>query len=329
MADRFKAFQITEIDGKARGAMTDISLPDLNPGEVVIRNRFSSINYKDALANSGAGKIARRTPLVGGIDLAGEVVSSEDARFKPGDAVVVTGYGLSETRDGGYAQYSRVEADLVVPLPNGLSMEQAMALGTAGFTAGLAVHRLEQNGLKPDQGRVVVTGATGGVGSLITNMLGGRGYNVTAVTGKPQQQPYLETIGASEFIDRNTLDYGKRPLEKALWAGAADSVGGDMLAWLTRTVQPWGSIASYGLAGGIKLETTVMPFIIRGVNLLGIDSVTCPMSVRAPLWQRLASDLKPEVLDSIYQTIPFSELSGAFNQFLDGSIKGRIVVAID
>jgi acrylyl-CoA reductase (NADPH) len=248
------------------------------------------VNYKDALAATGAGKVIRRFPCVGGVDVAGVVEHSEDARFKSGDAVIVTGYDMGVAHDGGFAEYVRVPADWVVPLPQGLSLFDAMALGTAGFTAALAIHRLEQNELTPDKGKVIVTGATGGVGSLAITMLAQLGYHVVALTGKDSEHDYLKSLGTTEILSRKDLAMGTRPLEKAQWAGALDAVGGDTLAWLTRTMQQNGVIASFGNAGGIELHTTVMPFILRGVRLLGIDSAATTMALRRQIWQRLASD---------------------------------------
>jgi len=284
------------------------------------------VNYKDALAATGAGKIIRRFPLVGGIDAAGTVVSSADARFKAGDEVICTSYDMGVAHDGGYAGMCRVPADWVVPLPAGLSLYEAMALGTAGYTAGLAVELLEQNGLAPANGRVLVNGATGGVSSLAIDMLARAGYQVVALTGKDQEADYLRGIGAAEVISRKTLEMGTRPLEKPLWAAAFDSVGGDQLAWLTRTMQPGGLIASYGNAGGIELNTTVLPFILRGVRLIGVDSAFTPMALRRKVWGRLATDLKPRHLQTIARTVGLAELPEVFGQVLKAGVRGRIVV---
>jgi len=243
--------------------------------------------------------------------------------------VLVTGYGLGVEGDGGYAGYVRVPADWVVPLPDGLTAYQAMVLGTAGFTAALAVQRLEENGLAPGDGPVLVTGASGGVGSLAVDMLAGRGYEVVALSGKTVQADYLQGLGAARLLDRHSLEMGERPLEKSLWAGAVDTVGGKTLGWLTRTMQYRGVIAACGLAGGTDLNTTVMPFILRGVSLLGIDSVACPMPQRLAIWQRLATDLKPRHLEGgIARTVALADLPGVFQSFLDGTVTGRIVVRI-
>jgi len=325
----FKAYRIHLEDGRIVARFEQLSLEDLAPGEVVIRVSHSGINYKDALAATGAGKILRRYPLVGGIDLAGVVRSSEDTRFKAGDAVLVTGCGLSETVDGGYTELARVKADSVIPMPPGFGAYRAMALGTAGFTAALAIHRMERNGQTPARGPVVVTGATGGVGSIAIDMLATRGYEVIAVTGKKDAFGYLESLGAATIVTRDQLALGARPLEAARFAGAIDNVGGDMLAGLTRHMDFWGNIASVGLAGGAQLNMTVMPFILRGVNLLGINSSATPRAERLEVWQRIAGDLRPRHLDRIVtRTIPFSDLPGAFQAHIDGTVTGRTVVKI-
>jgi NADPH2:quinone reductase len=295
----------------------------------VVKVRYSTINYKDALAATGAGKILRRYPLVGGIDLAGEVVSSSDPQFQPGQKVLVTGSELSETRDGGYAEYARLNSDSVVPIPIGLDEFQAMAIGTAGYTAALAIHRMEQNGQQPENGEIVVTGATGGVGSMAIDMLAARGYRVVAVTGKPSSTDYLQQLGASRVLLRDQIDTGSRPLEEAQFAGAIDNVGGELLTWLTRTVKFFGNIASIGLAASPELKTTVMPFILRGVSLLGINSVYTSRQLRLQVWQRIASDLKPRHLDKIVtRTIDFEQLPAAFDAYLQAGVTGRTVVRI-
>lgn len=327
--ESFRAFRIHQEGGTIAARFETIGLDDLGEGEVVVRVSHSTINYKDALAVTGAGKILRRYPLVGGIDLAGEVVASSDPACTPGQQVLVTGCGLSETHDGGYAQYARVKAEWVIPIPAGLDAFQCMAIGTAGFTAALAIHRMEQNDQHPEAGEIVVTGATGGVGSLAIDMLAARGYTVAAVTGKASSVPYLQEIGAARVLLREQIDRGSRPLEQACWAGAIDNVGGELLAWLTRTTQVFGNIASIGMAGGMALNTTVMPFILRGVSLLGINSVFTPRTLRLAVWQRLASDLRPRHLQRIVtRTIEFEELPGAFQAYLEGGVTGRTVVRI-
>jgi NADPH2:quinone reductase len=330
----FSAYRIFEQDGKSQGRFVDLSLDDLDQGEVVIQAHYSSVNYKDALAATGAGKVIRRFPCVGGIDVSGVVASSSDARFKVGDEVLVTGYDMGVAHDGGYAEYVRVPAAWVVPLPqglsrpHGLSLWDAMALGTAGFTAALSIHRLEQNELHPGNGKVIVTGATGGVSSLAIQMLAQLGYHVVALTGKDSEHDYLKSLGAAEILSRKDLVMGTRPMEKAQWAGALDSVGGETLAWLTRTMQQNGVIASFGNAGGIELHTTVLPFILRGVKLLGIDSAATLMPVRSQMWQRLATDLHSPMLARVAHTVPFAGLPQAFPLLLQGKQRGRSVVEI-
>lgn len=329
MSTNFRAYRIHNSDGKITARFENLTLEDLTPGEVVIRAQYSSINYKDALAATGAGKILRRFPLVGGIDVAGVVAASGDKRFAKGDKVLVTGCGLGEEVDGGYSEYVRAKGEWVIPLPEGLSAQAVMGIGTAGFTAALAIHRMEHNGTQPKGGPVVVTGATGGVGSFAVNMLAGRGYDVVAVTGKAAAQAYLKKLGATNILLRNEIDYGRRPLETIQWQGAVDNVGGEMLTWLTRSVGWWGNIASIGLAGSHELHTTVMPFILRGVNLLGINSMATPRKLRLKIWQRIATDLKPAKLKTIAaQTIGFDDLPGAFQAYLDGKVQGRTVVRI-
>jgi acrylyl-CoA reductase (NADPH) len=326
---KFSAFRIFEQDGKSAGRFVDLTLDALDPGEVVIRTQYSSVNYKDALAATGAGKVIRRFPCVGGIDVSGVVDNSSDARFKAGDEVLVTGYDMGVAHDGGYAGYVRVPADWVVPLPQGLSLFDAMALGTAGFTAALSIHRLEQNELAPEKGKVIVTGATGGVSSLAIQMLSQLGYHVVALTGKEAEHDYLKSLGAAEILPRSQADLNSaRPLEKAQWAGALDSVGGATLAWLTRTMQQEGAIASFGNAGGIELHTTVLPFILRGVKLLGVDSAATALPLRKLIWQRLATDLHPKSLAQITHVVPFRGLPEVFPLMLQGKHRGRSVIEI-
>jgi len=325
----FRAFRIHQENGKVVPRLEAVGLDDLSAGEVVVRVTHSTINYKDALAATGAGKILRKYPLVGGIDLAGVVESSSDASFTKGQSVLVTGGGLSETFDGGYAEYARVNADSVIPIPSGLDEFQAMAIGTAGFTAALAIHRMEQNGQRPDDGEVLVTGATGGVGSLAIDMLASRGYRAVALTGKQDALPYLQELGATRVLLRGELQLGSKPLEEARWAGAIDNLGGDILAWLTRTTNQWGNIASVGMAASFDLKTTVLPFILRGVNLLGINSVLTPRAVRLEVWKRLASDLQPRHLNKIVtRTLTLDELPAAFDAYMKSGVTGRAVVRI-
>ena len=326
---RFKAFRIHQDDGRIVARLETIGLDDLGAGDVLIRGAYSSINYKDALAATGTGKILRKFPLVGGVDIAGTVETSADDRIREGEDVVVCGCGLSETHDGGFAEYARVSGEWVNPLPEGLDPRTAMGLGTAGFTAALAIHRMEQMGQHPDQGPVVVTGATGGVGSVAVDILNGRGYEVTALTSKPAAADYLREIGAKDIIDLGELEMGTRPLEKARWAGAVDNLGGDVLAWLISTTQPYGNVASIGLASSHQLQTTVMPFILRGVSLLGINSVEAPRDLRLQIWNRIAADLAPAHLDRIAnREIGLDELPGYFQEYIDGRVIGRTIVRL-
>ena len=326
---KFRAFQITETDHQIIGTLKNISMKDVNEGDVTIRVTHSTINYKDALAATGKGKILRRYPLIGGIDLAGVVEESLATNFKKGDRVLVNGCGLSETRDGGYAEYAKVNKDSIILIPNNMSAYQAMQLGTAGYTAALAIHQMEQNGQTPANGPILVTGATGGVGSVAINMLSSKGYEVFALTGKTDKLEYLKNIGANQVLMRDDLDYGKRPLEKAVWGGAIDNLGGESLAWLMRTMQYGGNIACIGLAASHKLEATVMPLILRAVNLLGINSVDTPRELRMQVWERIGKDLFPKQLDIIAPNmISFDELPLAFDAFIEGTVTGRMVVKI-
>lgn len=326
---KFKAYRIFEEDGKVASRFVELQLDELDPGEVVIKVAYSSVNFKDALAATGTGKIIRRFPCNGGIDLSGTVEESSDPRFKSGDAVIATSYDIGVSRDGGYAEYCRVPADWVVPMPAGLDAYSAMVLGTAGFTAGLAVARMEHEGLKPTNGPVIVDGATGGVGSVAVDILAGAGYNVVALTGKAAETDYLKKLGATEVMLRADLDLAKiRPLGKETWAGAVDNLGGDILSWIASTMKTGGALASIGLAASHEFKTTVMPFILRGVSLVGIDSVNAGMEVRKNVWQRLATDLKPRHLDDIAAPIAFDDLAGAFDNILNARAKGRTVVKI-
>ena len=327
--DKFRAYRIDEQDGKIVAGFQQLGIDDLTPGNVVIKVSHSTINYKDALAATGTGKILRRYPLNGGIDLVGTVVSSDDAAFQPGTEVLVNGCGLSETVDGGYSEFARLDSKSLVPVPEGMSAAETMQIGTAGYTAALAIHRMEQNGQRPENGPIVVTGATGGVGSIAIDMLDARGYEVVAVTGKADAENYLKEVGARRILPREQVDFGKRPMEKAQWAGAIDNLGGDYLAWLTRTVDYGGNIASIGLASSPTLNTTVLPFILRAVCLLGINSVDTPRELRLAVWSRIAGDLRPRHLDRIGQrTISLDELPEAFQAYIDGTVTGRTLVQI-
>jgi acrylyl-CoA reductase (NADPH) len=326
--DRFTAFRIHS-DGRDhyQAGLEQIGLDDLAAGEVVIKAFYSSVNYKDALAGTGRGKILRRFPLVGGIDVAGYVVQSSDPAFREGDAVLCTGSGLSESRDGGYSEYVRLPSKWAIPLPAGLTLREAMILGTAGFTAALALYRMEQNEQRPELGPIVVTGASGGVGMLALDILTRAGYEAHAITGKFDQLDFLTGLGAKQVISRKDLHWGQRPLENALWAGAIDNVGDEMLAGLTRVIQPYGNIASCGLAGGHALATTVMPFIIRGVSLLGIASAGTARPTREAVWQRLAGAWKPAHLETICtREVALDGLPEVFDTMLAGGSFGRTLV---
>ena len=326
----FKAFVIDQDENrKVVAGMRTMSVDQLDAGEVTIRVHYSSINYKDALAATGAGKIIRRFPCVGGIDLCGEVVGSADARFQPGDKVIATSFDIGVAHHGGYAEYARVPAGWVVPLPVGLDLFEAMALGTAGFTAALGIVRMEDNGLAPANGPVVVTGATGGVGALAIDMLAQLGYHVVALTGKEAEADYLKMLGAAEILLRSSIDFDKvRPLEAARWAGAVDNVGGQILHWVLATMKQAGTVASIGNAASFNIDTTVFPLILRGVSLLGVDSGYMGFPTRQRVWDRLATDLKPRHLAAITRTIDFDALPGAFDDFIHGRVKGRTVVRI-
>jgi len=326
---KFKAFLIEEAEEGVNSSFKTIDTADLDPGEVLIKTAYSSVNFKDALAATGAGKIIRRFPCVGGIDLSGVVVESSSDEFKVGQEVIATSYDIGVAHHGGYAEYCRVPAKWIVPMPTGLDLFSSMALGTAGFTAGLAVERMEHNGLNPDAGPVLVNGATGGVGGIAIDILSAMGYDVTAMTGKPDQSDYLKSLGAAEILDTASLDLAKiRPLGRETWAGVVDNLGGDILSWLASTVKVGGAIASIGLAASFKFNTTVMPYILRGVTLAGIDSVNADMEVRRKVWGRLATDMKPKNLDKIVTTVAFDDLPATFEAVMQAKMRGRSVVKI-
>lgn len=323
----FKAYLIDQKDGKTVAGFAQLIEDQLDKGEVTLKVAYSSVNYKDALAATGAGRIIRRHPCVGGIDMAGTVVRSTDARFREGDEVIATSYDIGVAHHGGYAEYGRVPADWVVPLPKGMSLFDAMALGTAGYTAALGIVRMEENGLKPSNGRVVVSGATGGVGSIAVDILSCLGYDVVALTGKESQAEYLKGLGAKEVMLRASLDLAKiKPLDRALWAGAVDNLGGEVLAWMASTMQQNGVIASIGLAASMTLNTTVAPFILRGASLLGIDSGYTAMPLRRKVWERLAGDMRPAHLAGMTRTVKLSDLPPVFDEFIKGQAHGRVVV---
>jgi len=325
----FRALLIEERDGKVASGFAMLDESSLDPGTVTIRVAFSSVNYKDALAATGAGRIVRRFPCVGGIDLAGTVLASDDPRFKAGDQVIATSFDIGVAHHGGYAEVARVPGDWVVPLPEGLSPFEAMALGTAGFTAALAIVRMEENHLRPANGPVIVTGATGGVGSLAVDMLAKRGYQVVALTGKAAEVDYLRGLGAAEVILRQDIDLTKiRALDRARWAGAVDNLGGDILSWIASSMLQGGTIASVGLAASMDLRTSVAPFILRGVSLLGVDSGYIGEPYRRGIWQRLATDLRPPHLAEMTRRVGFAELPDLFDEFIAGRARGRVVVEI-
>lgn len=325
----FHAFLIEQTGSEVKSDFVDMQEDQLDQGSVLIAVAYSGINYKDALAATGAGRIIRRSPCIGGVDLAGMVVKSDDPEFAPGDQVLATGYDIGVAHHGGFAELARIPARWVVKLPAGLDLREAMATGTAGFTAGLAVERMEHNGLRPENGPVVVSGATGGVGSIAVEILARCGYQVHALTGKADEVAYLKGLGACAVIPRSSIDPTKtKPLDKAIWAGAVDNLGGDVLSWMASTLKIGGTLASIGLAASMELKMTVAPFILRGVSLLGIDSVNCPMPQRTAVWRRLASDLKPEKVIAQAREIPFADLPGAFDDFLQARVKGRVIVRI-
>jgi acrylyl-CoA reductase (NADPH) len=326
--DTFPAFRIHHDGEGHRSGIEEVSIEDLSPGEIVIRTAYSSVNYKDALAGTGTGKILRRFPLVGGIDVAGHVVASKDPAFGEGDAVLVTGCGLSETRDGGYSQFARIQARWAIRLPAGLSLRESMIIGTAGFTAALALHRMLDNRQAPEMGPLCVTGATGGVGSLAIDIFSRAGFEVHAVSGKPEHADYLRMLGARDVLARDALST-TRPMESVRFGGGLDNVGGAMLASLLAQTAPYGNVASAGLAASAGLEATVMPFIIRGVSLLGVASAGTARDIREDIWRHLASDWKPAHLERICtREVSLAELPGVFAGMLAGGSLGRTLVRL-
>lgn len=321
----FKAL-VVESGDPYTALLRDVSLDELPPGEVLVRVAYSSLNYKDGLAVTGAGKVIRSFPLAPGIDFAGTVVESASPDFRPGDEVVLTGWGVGERHWGGLSQMARVKAEWLVPKPEGLSLHQTMGIGTAGFTAMLCVMALEEHGVGPGGREVLVTGAAGGVGSIAVAVLAKLGYRVVAATGRPQERPYLESLGAAEVLERGVLTAPAKPLESERFAGAVDTVGGAVLAGVLPRIAYGGSVAACGNAGGAKLETTVFPFILRGVNLLGVESVMCPRERRLRAWERLARDLPLNLLDASVQTVDLAAVPELAQQILAGQVRGRIVV---
>lgn len=329
--EKFRAYRLSEVEKKIKAEFVECTLDDLDPGEVVVRVAYSDVNYKDALAATGKGRILLRPSCIGGIDLAGTVVSSTDARFAKGDAVLAVGHEIGVKHHGGYAEYARIPANWAVKLPKGMTLWEAMAFGTAGYTAGLAVVKMEHNGLHPAGGPVIVNGATGGVGSIAIAALAKLGYQVVALTRKADSADYLKRIGAAEIKLRSELDLTKiRPLDKATWHGAVDNLGGEVLAWMASTMKFNGVIASIGLAAGFGLNTTVMPFILRGVSLLGINSTDAPSpELERRVWERLAGDMKPAGLKDMAKTIPFGDLPKVFDDFINAKVVGRVVVDLN
>lgn len=325
----FQAFRITQVEKDVQTGFVEQTLDDLDPGDVVIKVHFSDVNYKDALAATGKGRILLRPSCIGGIDLSGTVVSSTDARFKVGDAVLATGYDLGVKHHGGYAEYARLPAKWVVKLPPGMTTWEAMALGTAGFTAGLGIVRMEHNGLTPKSGPVIVNGATGGVGSIAIDCLAQLGYEVVALTGKASETEYLKGLGAKEVRLRADLDpKAIKPLDRAYWAGAVDNVGGDILSWTISTMKIDGVVASIGMAASSNFSASVFPFILRGASLLGVDSVNCPMPVREQVWKHLATDMRPSHLREIAHTVLFPSMPAVFEKLANGQARGRTVIEI-
>ncbi|GMK45199.1 NADPH:quinone oxidoreductase family protein [Paenibacillus glycanilyticus] len=328
--DHFRAL-VADNNGEEAPTLTikNLTTADLPEGEVTVRVAYSSVNYKDGMVGIW-GRMIKSYPHIPGIDLSGTVTESTDPRYKPGDEVIVTSYGLGVTHYGGYSELARVPASWVVPLPTGLTQREAMILGTAGFTAALSVQRLEDNGLTPEKGPVVVAGASGGVGSVAVNILAKRGYEVTASTGRLSEEAYLKELGAKHVIHRDELtETEQRPIRRPLWAAAVDPVGGKTLSYLLSTLQYGGSVATSGLTGGVEVETSVYPFILRGVNWLGIDSVECPMELRSRVWERLASDLKPTMLsNTIVNEIQLEQLPEELALILQGQVRGRTIVKL-
>lgn len=330
MTEAFKALLLVEQDGKVKASIQDLRDDRLPEGEVTVAVEYSSLNYKDGMAIKGLGKLVRKYPHVPGIDLAGSVLASQNPAYRPGDEVVLTGWRVGEWHWGGYAQKARVKADWLLPLPPGLSTKQAMALGTAGIAAMQAVMALEEHGLTADQGEVLVTGASGGVGSLAVLILAARGYRIAASTGRKELHDYLKDLGATTIIERAELDSPPaRPLDVERWVGCIDSVGGATLAHVLSHMKYRCSVASVGLAGGNKLETTVLPFLLRGVNLLGIDSAMCPVERRKQVWARLAADVPRDRLEKITKVAALADLTRLAKEILDGQVRGRVVIDVN
>ena len=329
LPNQFKCFRIDQEDDKIVSGLQSISMDDINPGEITLKTEYSSINYKDALAATGKGKILRIFPLIGGVDVAGEVVESDDPRFDPGDKVIAACSGLSETNDGGYSEYARINSEAAIELPKQMDTRTAMAIGTAGFAAGLAIFKMKLNKQTPEMGPIVVTGATGGVGSIAIDMLSSSGFETTAITRKKTHDEYLKVIGTTNIVCLEEMELGERPLEKAQFGGGIDNVGGDLLSWVLRSTVPEGNVASIGLAADFKLPTNVMPFILRGVNLLGVNSTTLPNAVKQEVWDDIANNMSPQKIDQIVtKEVTLEELPDQFQAFIEGSIVGRVLVKV-
>ncbi|WP_159715676.1 MDR family oxidoreductase [Geminicoccus flavidas] len=327
MTDRFRAILLEQADGATRASLVELDESRLMPGEVTVAVEWSTLNYKDALAITGKAPIVRSFPFVPGIDFAGRVLDSTDERYRPGDPVLLTGWGVGERHFGGLAERARVRADWLVPMPDGLDAKRAMTIGTAGFTAALCVQELERQRVTPEGGEVVVTGAGGGVGSIAVALLARAGFRVVASTGKTEEAGWLQELGAAEVIDRSPFVPGaKGPLDKGRFAGAVECVGGQVLAGLLKTMAPGGSVAAVGNAGGAELHTTVFPFILRGVRLCGVESVQVPFAPRQAAWQRLAQDLDAGVLDRVARVIGLDEVVDAAAELVAGRVRGRLVV---
>lgn len=323
------SFQALRVHAPGDQRIETLTLDQLTPATVTIEVHYSSINYKDALAVTGRGKILKRFPLSPGIDAAGKVLSSEDPRFHIGQEVIVTGCGIGETEDGGYSQRLKVNPDYLIPKPQGLSLREAMILGTAGFTAALALKRMLHNGQRPDQGPILVTGASGGVGSFAVELFARSGFTVHALSGKKDAAPALKALGASEVLSPEDLQLGARPLESVKFGGAVDNVGGELLAKVLAHTQLWGNVASIGLAASHELHTTVMPFILRGVSLLGTSSNNTPWDLRQEIWRELSGSWKPKNLEAtVNRTVTLNELSKACEDLMDRRVRGRMLVQL-
>ena len=329
LPNQFKCFRIDQEDDKIVSGLQSINMDDINTGEITLKTEYSSINYKDALAATGKGKILRSFPLIGGVDVAGEVVESDDPRFDPGDKVIAACSGLSETNDGGYSEYARINSEAAIELPKQMDTRTAMAIGTAGFAAGLAIFKMKLNKQTPEMGPIVVTGATGGVGSIAIDMLSSSGFETTAITRKKTHDEYLKAIGTTNIVCLEEMELGERPLEKAQFGGGRDNGGGDLLSWVLRSTVPEGNVASIGLAADFKLPTNVMPFILRGVNLLGVNSTTLPNAVKQEVWDDIANNMSPQKIDQIVtKEVTLEELPDQFQAFIEGSIVGRVLVKV-